>query len=116
MLAIFLGSGLIGREFERRTIHVALSHPISRGQFVMGKFVGFAGVLALNWALLSLAYLAISADARGHGWDVAPTLACSLGLALLESLCLASMAICFSTFTTVSLSAMFTIGLYLVGQ
>src|SRR3954451_1759967 len=33
MIAVFIGAGMIGREFERRTVHLALSHPISRAQF-----------------------------------------------------------------------------------
>ncbi len=117
MIAAFLGAGMIGREIERRTIHLALSHPITRGQFIVGKFLGIAGVLTVNWALLSIAYLAVLAITAPADYAVfqVATLA-GLLLALVQSLLLASAAIFFSSFTTTSLAAIFCIGAYLVGH
>src|SRR4051812_48026641 len=44
-IGVLSGAGLLARELEKRTIQVALSRPISRAQFIIGKFVGLAGVL-----------------------------------------------------------------------
>jgi ABC-type transport system involved in multi-copper enzyme maturation permease subunit len=117
MIAIFTGASLIGREFERRTIFVALSHPISRAQFVLGKFAGIASVIAVNWVLLSGTYLLLlwlSADTFGSVASAA--LFAGLLLLLLQSWVIAGVAILFSTFSTTSLSAIFAIGIYLVGN
>lgn len=47
-LVVFLGSGLIPREIERRTIFVVLSKPISRSTFVVARFMGnFATIVVL---------------------------------------------------------------------
>jgi Cu-processing system permease protein len=117
MIAIFTGSSLIGREFDRRTIYVALSHPISRAQFVLGKFAGIAAVIVLNWALLSVAYLGILRLSAGPESGLfALSLFSALFLVLLQSLVISSLAILFSTFSTTSLSAIFSIGMYLVGN
>lgn len=117
MISVFLGAGLIGREFERRTIHVALSHPISRGQFILGKYVGISLVLLLNWFLISCSYLVMLALLEPTGmtiWHASWFVA--LGLSLLQSWVLAAIAIFASTFSTTSVSVIFAIGLYLVGH
>ncbi len=116
-IAIFAGSGMLGREFERRTIHVALSHPITRGQFVLGKFVGLAGVLGVNWLLLSTVYI-ILLGLSSESWTQCYSLILMVALFMIwiESLMLAAIAILFSSFSTTSLSAIFSVGLYLVGN
>jgi Cu-processing system permease protein len=117
MIAIFTGSSLLGKEFERRTIYVALCHPISRAQFILGKFVGLGSVIGLNWLLLSVCYLALLGITADKLTDVFSfTLFIALFLVLIQSLVIASIAIFFSTFSTTSLSAMLTIGLYLIGN
>lgn len=117
MIAVFTGSGLLGREIERRTIYVALSHPISRLQFVIGKYAGLALVLFANWGLLSLSYLCILMIAKGNVGEVFQvTLFQAVLMILIQSLLIASISIFFSSFSTTSLSVVFTIGLYLIGQ
>jgi ABC-type transport system involved in multi-copper enzyme maturation permease subunit len=117
MIAIFTGASLIGREFDRRTIYVALSHPISRAQFVLGKFLGLAAVISLNWLLLSLSYLLLLWLSTDQVKDVlSVALFAGLALLLVQSWVVAGIAILFSTFSTTSLSAIMTIGLYLVGN
>lgn len=117
MIATFLGAGLIGREVERRTIHLALSRPISRAQFVLGKFVGISGVLALNWLLLVAAYLGVLClMGGGLAQALHATVLAGLLLLLIQSVVIASVAIFFSTFSTTSLSAILCIGVYLVGH
>lgn len=117
-LAILLGSGLIPREFERRTMFVSLARPITRPQFVFGKFAGLGIVLALNWALLSAVYIAMIAVNPPPGGLLAslPTLIWALGLSLFQALLASSVSILFSTFSTVSVSVMLSIGLYLIGN
>jgi len=117
MIAILIGAGLIPKEFERRTIYVALSRPISKQQFVFGKFVGLMLVLVLNWCLQCLSYLvllSLSSETlvSGFSW----TLTWALFFVLIQSMMLGCIAILFSTFTTTSLSIVFTLGFYLIGN
>jgi Cu-processing system permease protein len=117
LVGIFTGASALGREFERRTIFVALSRPISRFQFTVGKFAGIALVQLCNWALLTLAFLAILGMASmNFGLMMSSSLFWGLILVLAESLLIAGLALMFSTFTTTSLSAILTIGLFLVGN
>lgn len=116
-LAVLLGAALLGREFERRTLYVALSHPISRGQFVVGKFFGLAQVLLINWVLLVLSYLMVLGLSSYEGFSShwTSTLLVGLALILAQSWVLASIAIFFSSFTTTSLSVVMSVGIYLIG-
>ena len=55
-IAIFVGIGLISGEVDRRTIFTILSKPVSRGEFLMGKFVESGGSIqpvirsGTNWS------------------------------------------------------------------
>jgi ABC-type transport system involved in multi-copper enzyme maturation permease subunit len=117
MVAVFAGATALTRELERRTIHVALSHPVSRVQFLFGKFAGLAGMLVLNWALLCACYLTIlGVTGEEPGASLSGALFAALGLALAQSLVLAAVALLFSSFTTTSLAVILSIGIYLVGN
>jgi Cu-processing system permease protein len=120
-VAVFSGAGLLSREVERRTILMALSRPISRIQFIVGKFCGMVWILKLNWVLLSIAYLLIlgfTTSGLDQGWmsEFSPILGVALVLILLQSLLMASMAVFFSTFSTTSLSAILCLGFFLIGN
>ena len=116
-ISAMIGASLINREVERRTMYLALSRPISRFQFVAGKYVGLCFVLMLNWLLVSGAFLAVlllSGGVEAHSFST--TLFVALGLLLFQSLMMAAIAILFSTFSTTSLSAVLAIGVYLIGN
>ncbi len=122
MVAIFSGAGLLGREFERRTIHIALSRPISRLQFVFGKFLGLILVLGLNWILLSLVFLLLLWLSTGASVKILiaagvlnSTLFLGLFLVFFQNILIASVAILFSTFSTTAVSVVLSIGCYLIG-
>lgn len=116
MIALFCGAGMLGREFERRTALVALSRPISRMHFVLGKYAGLAGVLVINWLMLSGALIFILGMTGSGLKDFHSTLFIALGLSLLQSLMMASLTIAISSFSTASISVIIGIGLYLVGN
>ena len=50
-LAIFSSVGAISTEVENGTMHAILSRPIRRSEIVLGKFLGFAGLLVIGAAV-----------------------------------------------------------------
>ena len=116
-IAVLVGAGMLGRELERRTFYVALSHPISRGQFLVGKFAGLAQVLLVQWVLVTGAYLLVMAIASFQGlaasWSA--TLGWGLVFLLMQSWVLGAVALFFSTFATTSLSVVLSIGIFFIG-
>ncbi len=58
-IAVFSATGAITEEIETGTITTVLSKPISRPVFVVGKFFGLAGAVALAHLICSIAYLMV---------------------------------------------------------
>lgn len=54
LFALFWIQELIGREIDRRTVLFALSYPVARGRYVIGRYLGVLGLLALAAALLGM--------------------------------------------------------------
>lgn len=113
VIGVFTGASMLAREFDRRTIFVALARPITRLQFVLGKYTGLCAVLLLNWLLLSAiaALLFVSL-----GGKIVPTTLYAFFFLWLQSCFLAAFGIFLSSFTTTSISIMGVIGLYMIGN
>ena len=52
LIAVFIGIGLVAKEVERRSIYSLLSRPLTREQFILGKFTGLLMTLAVNLAAM----------------------------------------------------------------
>jgi ABC-type transport system involved in multi-copper enzyme maturation permease subunit len=85
VVAVFLGSSLLYKEIERKTLYVILPKPIRRDEFLLGKYVGIALTAAVFIGLTgSLQMLVQALEADGPAWALygAPVgLAVGLGLA-----------------------------------
>ncbi len=112
-LAIFVGASLVHREVERRTIYTLLSRPVSRGEYVIGKYVGIVLTLALNvgsMALLfsALVYFYLDSLSVAH--------IAAIYLIGVELAVVASASILFSVLSSPVLGALFTLALYFIGH
>jgi len=54
LFALFWVQELVGREIERRTVLFSLTYPVARGNYVLGRYFGVVGLLALAALLLGL--------------------------------------------------------------
>jgi Cu-processing system permease protein len=61
MIAIFLGSSLLYKEIERKTLYVILPKPIRRVEFLLGKYLGIVLTAVVFVALMGALQLWISA-------------------------------------------------------
>ncbi len=112
-IAIFVGIGLIHNEVDRRTIFTILSKPVSRSEFLIGKWAGLTFTVWLQLALMSLAFGVVSWTAGAPlGWDHGVAIA----LIGLELMLLVAIATLFSAFTTPMLAALFTVGIWMIGH
>jgi Cu-processing system permease protein len=125
-IAIFIGIGLVSKEVERRSIYALLAKPVSRAQFIVGKYAGLVLTLAVNVTVMTAALFAVLAyltwvatpEARA-GWDapgVDPRLLEAIALIFIELMVVTAVALLFSTFSTPLLAAAFTFGLYVAGH
>ena len=114
VVAVFVGTGLINKEIEKRTVLVLIPKPISRSEFIIGKHLGLCAVLAVLVAVMTLIYfglLSVSEITYPLG-----TIAVSLLYLLLELTLLTAVAIVFGVFTSSILATLLSFGVYLMGH
>lgn len=125
-IAIFFGIGLVTREVERRSIYSLLSKPVTRSQFVVGKYLGLALTLLINLAVMAAALYAVLAY---FDWTATPGLRASweapaldprmlkaFALIGVELMLITATALFFSTFSSPFLSVALTVGVYIIGH
>ncbi len=115
-IAIFVGTGLVYKEIERRTVYAIFSKPVGRGEFLVGKYLGLCLTLAVNIAVMCGGLILALVYVRG-GWSaliagVVPT----MFLIYLELAIIVAVALLFSTFSSPALSALLTFALFVVGH
>jgi len=113
LTAIFLGVFLLYTEVQRRTIHAIVCKPISRWEFVVGKYAGMAVVLSVLVSVFAVAMLAMLV---WQGAGVSAGVVKALVLSWLEVITVAAIAIFFSSFSTPFLSGIFALGMWLIGR
>lgn len=112
-IAIFIGVGMIHQEVDRRTIYTILSKPVSRVDFLVGKYLGLVTTLWIQLAVMSAGFVGVS-WATGAPLDSGHAIA--LGMTALELAVLVAIATLFSSFATPFLAACYSVGLYMVGH
>jgi ABC-type transport system involved in multi-copper enzyme maturation permease subunit len=125
-IAIFVGISLVSKEVERRSIYPLLAKPVRRTEFIAGKYLGLLLTLLVNTLVMTVAlYVVLFFLARGvpaqiqRAWDAPaldPALLKAFALIYLNLAVVTAVALFFSTYSSPMLSAIFTLGVYVVGQ
>src|SRR5208282_6934621 len=116
LIAIFIGIGLVSKEIERRTIYNILSKPVTRAQFILGKYAGLLLTLFVNTAIMTAGfYLALAIQKRGLELRDF-SLLIAVYFILLQLAIVVGLAIFFSCISTPILSAVFTFCLFVIGN
>ena len=115
LIAVFIGVGLVSKEIEKRTLYALLAKPVSRAQFLAGKFGGLVLTLAVNTAAMAAGLFLAVLYARHtlQGSDAGILIA--VYFILLKLALVVALALLFSCFTTPLLAILFTAGLYVAG-
>lgn len=72
LIAIFLGADLVGRDIERRTLHLLVVKPLTRTSFVLGRYLGLCLTLLTSLLLMIAGLAAALFLARGSfTWGLA---------------------------------------------
>ena len=95
IVALFIFSTAVAAEIRRGTIRLTLSKPVSRTQFLLGKYLGGVAVMA---AYALIASLAIFAFAQSQSLDLNPAIKWSPWLMFCEQLMIGSLALLLSLF------------------
>lgn len=114
VIAIFVGTGLINQEIEKRTVFMLVTKPLTSAEFIIGKHLGLSAVLAILVAGMMMIYL-IMLNLAHINYQLIPLLLTSLFL-FLELCLIAAAALLFGVFTSSLLATLLTFSLYLVGH
>ena len=112
-IAIFVGVGLVSKEIERRSLFPLLAKPVSRDEFLIGKFLGLGFTLFVNVAVMA-AGLYLTLLANGRAAD--PHLLKAVYAILLGLLLTVAIAMALSVFTSTILASVGTVCLAVVGR
>jgi ABC-type transport system involved in multi-copper enzyme maturation permease subunit len=113
IIAIFVGIGLVSKEIDKKTIYTIVSKPVPRYEFLLGKYLGLCITLLVNTGIMVAGLLVVL-----HIMDVPIELVLfkSLLLIFMELLVITAGALLFSTFTSSTLSAIFSLATYVIGH
>lgn len=113
LIAIFVGIGLVNKEIEKKTIYTIISKPVARYQFLIGKYLGLTLTLLVNTLIMAGGLLLVL---FAQGVPIESMLFKALGLIFMEFMVITAVALLCSTFTSATLSAIFTLATYVIGH
>lgn len=114
IVAIFVGTGLVNKEIEKRTVLVLIAKPISHSEFITGKHLGLSAVLAALITAMTVIYLLLLQSSQ-IDYPLGSILLAAVYLFL--QLCLiTAIAITLGVFTSSVLATMLSFGVYFMGN
>ena len=114
IVAVFVGTGLVSKEIDKRTVLSLIAKPISRAEFIIAKHLGLSSVLALLVAVMTVIYLALL-QFQGITYSLVSILLAAVFLFLQLSL-ITAFALALGVFTSSVLATLLTFGVYLMGN
>jgi ABC-type transport system involved in multi-copper enzyme maturation permease subunit len=112
-IAVFVGVGLIHKEIDRKTVYTILSKPLSRAEFLIGKYIGLILIIWLQVAIMASFFAGVSLLI---GAPLGFAHLAALALIAVELALVVALATLFSSFTTPLLASFFSCGLWLAGH
>lgn len=112
-ILIFVTTNSVAKDLDRRTVYFLFPKPISRGQYVVGKYVGLLLLLLTTLAILGGLFLigVVSTDKSLVGAALI-----SLGYSFIEISLLVAFAQLFASFTAPLNASLYSISLYIIGH
>lgn len=112
-VAVLVGTGIIFREIEKRTIYTIVTKPVKSWHFIFGKFVGLNAIVGLLVVLMTILLLIVSLIVS-KSFD--PWILVAIVLSWLELVLLTAVSILMSTICAPILGAIITCLLFLIGH
>ena len=113
LLAVFVGSSMLGKEITGHTIYLMATRPIPRSYILWGKFFGVYATLFLNFVIMAIFFGVALTFSGGH---IGVLHLQALFLIFMELGVILAASLLFSVLSSPSLAAIFTIGFYIIGH
>lgn len=113
LIAIFVGTSLVYKEIDKRTIYTIICRPMHRYEFILGKYLGLA-------MLLAVVTVTMAAVATGYilllGGSVNATFYCAVLLIYWQLLLITAFAVLLSSLTSPILGAIIVFMVFVAGH
>lgn len=122
LLVLFIGINLMAKDLDKKTIYMVLSRPISRFQYILGKFLGMTLLILVTLSVLSifaaLSILMVKMSYPGYfprfSWSM---VLLAISFASLMLILLSALSFLFASFASTSfITLVLTIITYIIGQ
>ncbi|MGC9056338.1 MAG: ABC transporter permease [Candidatus Saccharicenans sp.] len=113
LMAILMGTGLVYKEIDKKTIFTLLAKPIHRVEFLLGKFLGLVLTIFIMTVLMAIIFLLILFL---HTFTIEWSILLAILYIFFELCLMTAVALLFSTFTTPILASLYSLGFYLIGH
>lgn len=113
VLTLLMTTGLLYKEIQKKTLFTVLSHPVSRTEYLLGKYIGIATTLLVCFCLMAILLgIFLYWNGRNPSWMMIN--ACFF--LLLGLLLLTAIGFFFSTILTPLSSALATLLIFIAGR
>ncbi len=113
LISIFIGTNLIHKEIDKRTVYTIVCRPIHRFEFIFGKYIGLVMLLAVVTGMMTLVATVYILLLDG---SVDPTFFCAILLIFCELLLLTALALLLSSMASPILGAMIVFSTFVLGN
>ena len=93
-LALFLSVGSVSTEIDSGTLHAVLARPLRRAEFILGRWLAYAGLLSVYVGLMAALTLVVARQVAGYEAPSAPR---AIGLMMLGAVLLMTISLLGST-------------------
>lgn len=119
VLAMVMGIRMLPGEVDKRTIYTLLCKPVSRSEYLIGKFLGGALTLLMNTVIMAAVFMIVVAVKAHQGDKPEPTdfrLLYQVVLVYLQFCLLLAMTLMFSTVLTPIMNGAISLFVLIVGN
>lgn len=113
LVVVFVGSNMVRKEMDKGTILTILSKPVSRRQYLWGKFLGLGMTQTIMIAVMGVLFLGMTLLAPG---DFSLRFVPAIYMGMLEMVLITAVVVFFSTCVSPVLAAVFTLGVFAMGH
>lgn len=114
VIAVFAAVTLVLQEMDSRTLYLILTRPVSRYQFILGRFFGLLAIITAAFVLMAASHIALLTLQQipiSHSYFI------SLYFSWQKIMVIAAVAMVFSLFSTSTVSAVtFTLFFWVMGH
>ncbi len=116
LIAVFLGASLVAGDVERRAVYPVVAKPVTRTEYLLGRYLGLCATLLLNLAAMGLV-LSILLIVDSSSFSVLDgALLAAFAMMGVQFIVVAAVAVLFSAVTTPTLASIFGLALAIAGH